>query len=659
MPRPLLPFVLGTTLLLHSTLALALGFGTTRLQSALGQRLDFAATLTVELDQTVSRDCVSAEVQAGDYPVSPRNVRAVLQMTADPTRPVVRVTTDVAIDEPVVTIDVSIGCGSKLARRFVAFVDPPGMRLAEADAAEPMPLPRRIDAQTASLADLARQADAGRRGVRGDVPAKSVSRPPRSRQAASMSRSVVASGATLPAANSPRASRTARTRTALGPAPRSGGARLQLDRPTLLAAAPATAPSAPAPIADAVVALAASAPAVRPASIDPVAAVPAGPAASDAAAADQRLRALEADVARARSESVATQKTIATLQARLRQAEGERFPNVVVYVLFAVALLAVLVAVALWWLRPRQRRRARWFDAQANQQARADSRRPERPFVLPESPSSPIPMPSETPSFWSHAPASGPVSERPSAIGGLEVTTVLGPEWKRPGPETQSGFAAGLDEEDGDALSMEALIDLEQQAEFFVVLGQDEAAIALLERHTRGSAGNSPLPYLQLLEIHQRRGDQPAYERVAQSFRERFDAEAPEWAADVHLGRHLDDYPQAVARLQSLWETPMSAMGMLEELLFRREAADGTYDFPAYSDLLFLYAIARDISANVETDQGSIDLFLPLDDPQAGSVFAELGGPSGPVDLDVTDWPEDAAMTDVSSTPRTRAGRAG
>ena len=61
---------------------------------------------------------------------------------------------------------------------------------------------------------------------------------------------------------------------------------------------------------------------------------------------------------------------------------------------------------------------------------------------------------------------------------------------------------------------MEELIDLEQQAEFFVVLGQDEAAMSLLEAYIDGT-GKSPLPYLQLLEIHQRRDDRDGLRRPA------------------------------------------------------------------------------------------------------------------------------------------------
>lgn len=51
---------------------------------------------------------------------------------------------------------------------------------------------------------------------------------------------------------------------------------------------------------------------------------------------------------------------------------------------------------------------------------------------------------------------------------------------------------------------MEELIDPGQQAEFFVVPGQDEAAIELLGARIRDGEGVSPLPYLKPLESHQR-----------------------------------------------------------------------------------------------------------------------------------------------------------
>ena len=183
MPRLSLQSALGAAVLLISPLAMALGFGPSRTQTTLGQHLNFAASVMLDADEAVSRDCVSAEVYAGDFQVAPRNVRATLEATRDATQRIVRVTTAIAIDEPVVTVEVSIGCGSRVTRRFVAFIDPPSLQLAEAGASEPVGLPnRRIDSQTASLADIARQADASRRVGSSDLLYSDGARPSRSVQ---------------------------------------------------------------------------------------------------------------------------------------------------------------------------------------------------------------------------------------------------------------------------------------------------------------------------------------------------------------------------------------------------------------------------------------------------------------------------------------------
>lgn len=690
MPRLSLPFALGTAILLVSPAAMALGFGPTRTQTTLGQQLNFSASVMVEAGETVPRDCVTAEVFAGDYPVAARNVRAVLETTRDPGQRIVRVTTAVAIDEPIVTIEVSIGCGSRVSRRFVAFIDPPSLRLAEAEASETVPLPgRQIDSQTALLADIARQADASRRPGRSVAVAADGERPaPRPRRAARPPVApdvAVASAAPPPPPRARRQSAAARpttprTRTALVAQPRVAGARLRLDPPRALSAPPTpatqtavVAPAAavamlPAPAASGPAATLALASPVPPlmAQVAAVAAAAAGASQPAASAEQERIQALEASVARMHSESQATQQTVAALQARVRQAEEARFRNPLVYILIATTLLGVLAAAALWWLRPRQRARARWYEAQAARQARVARAGPStaaglasqpaplsRPMPLSSPPSRVAPRPEasriEAPSGWGAGTTS---TSTQASIGGLEVTTVLGPELSRPSLEPFIGGAANP--RHGGELTMEELIDLEQQAEFFVVLGQDEAAMTLLEGYIHGGGGMSPLPYLQLLEIHQRRGEQPQYDRVRQSFNERFNANAPDWSSDLHLGRTLDDYPQTVAELQSLWTTPLSAMQVLDNLLFRREKAEQTFDFPAYRELLFLYSIAREISGNVETDSGSIDLFLPLEEVVAAhSQYGALE-----VDLDVSQWPEDAAMSDLLSRPRP-AGRRG
>jgi hypothetical protein len=212
----------------------------------------------------------------------------------------------------------------------------------------------------------------------------------------------------------------------------------------------------------------------------------------------------------------------------------------------------------------------------------------------------------------------------------------------------------GLDEGAPRDVSIEELIDLEQQADFFIVLGQDEAAIDLLVDHLRNTGGGSPLPYLKLLEIYKRREDHAAYERIRERFNQRFNAYAPEWEADLQGGRSLDGYPEVMPRLQQVWPRPVDAMAELEVLLFRKSRGE-LFDLPAYREVLFLYSLARDLADHDAPGSGGIDLLLPLQEgaefsataphPYFGSQGDSTFGapdtdlPTAPVDLDLTEPP--------------------
>jgi hypothetical protein len=231
----------------------------------------------------------------------------------------------------------------------------------------------------------------------------------------------------------------------------------------------------------------------------------------------------------------------------------------------------------------------------------------------------------------------------------------------------------GVEDQTPRDVSIDELLDLEQQAEFFVVLGQDEAAIELLAEHLRATGGSSPLPYLKLLEIHRRRGDRSDYERTRERFNQRFNAYAPDWDVDLQSGRALGDYPGVVPRLQQVWPRPLDAMAELEALLFRKSRGD-LFDLPAYREVLFLYALARDLLDREAADTGEVDLLLPLADGGEFSSTAPVpmpeaeGGlsgsaydtwPTGPVDLDLTLEPERPSsifdpLEDTQPSPRRR-----
>jgi hypothetical protein len=202
----------------------------------------------------------------------------------------------------------------------------------------------------------------------------------------------------------------------------------------------------------------------------------------------------------------------------------------------------------------------------------------------------------------------------------------------------------GRTPEESRDVSAEELIDLEQQAEFFIVLGQDDAAIDLLVAHLRDSGGASPLPYLKLLEIYRRQGDRAAYARTRDRFNVRFNAHAPAWDAPTHDGKMLQDYPQVMLRLQQVWPRPLDAMAELEALLFRRDDGE-LFDLPAYRELLMLYAVAREETGRSGPDAARpVDVLLPLGSlgspPRPGqpqAVAPRSGGPTEPVDLDLSD----------------------
>jgi hypothetical protein len=216
------------------------------------------------------------------------------------------------------------------------------------------------------------------------------------------------------------------------------------------------------------------------------------------------------------------------------------------------------------------------------------------------------------------------------------------------------GAAEGVPPRD---VSIDELIDLEQQAEFFVVLGQDDAAVDLLVDHLRHTGGGSPLPYLKLLEIHHRRGEREAYERIRTRFNHRFNAYAPEWGSDLHGGRSLEDYAGAVPRLQQVWPRPLDAMAELEALLFRKSRGE-LFDLQAYREVLFLYSLARDLLDREAADTGDVDLLLPLSD--GGEFSSTSPAPflglershSGPAQADAEARPTAPVDFDLSAAER-------
>jgi len=644
----------GSALVLAANSAQALGFGRISNGTQLGQTLNFAAAVHLEADETLGRECVSAEVFSGDSKLQPGQIRVTLEGSPDSTDRMVRVTSSALIDEPIMTVSVTLGCGAKVTRKFVAFIDPPGGNAAQgyapADAAALGP--QRADSQVAPLLSIVQAAQPvaatpQRVAVAGASPksAARLSTPnaPREGQPTPSARRGVARKEPTPRRTMPAPRTVVATR--LLPA----GPRLQLE-----ATAPVMARAASAATAT----VAATVPALAASSADALA----------LAMAEQRIVTLEQGLALLRADSQATHKALAGLQAQLREAESQRYANPLVYALAWLSGLLLLALATLLWRQSRSRQRAQWWAASGQalapdaDLARIHARELAEPAAsadvsVPQALTGPLTVANA----FAVAVATDISASGPAPLDGARAAAL-----QRHGP-LPAAAAEPVRE-----LSVEELIDLEQQAEFFVVLGQDEAAIDLLVSHVRSDGGISPLPYLKLLEIYRRRGDRDAYERIRERFNRRFNAYAPDWNSDLQHGRSLEDYPEIIARLNALWPAPAQAMETLDASLFRRNKSDETFDLPAYRELLFLYSIARDLAEHGAHElHGEVDLLLPLVEDEAARQpvtrlvatpvqhddFAHSDMMTMPVDLDIsfggtTDPYDDAVETTPSALRR-------
>ena len=642
----------------------ALGLGPGPQSVTLGQPLDLSIAARLDSGESLGPECVSAEVWVGEQRALPASVSLRPATGANANAVVVRVTTALVIDEPVVTVQLQAGCISRVSRRYVAFADPvlapAAVSMLPPVASLPSP-PAATLPQAEAMVERAAPAQAAESLRAATSPA-----PPRApRDAVALSKRAEQRAARLAARRQAAADRAA--------APVA-------KRSTAAASAAATPATKQAKLAPTPAAAAAPAPRLRLDPVDATAtAATAGPelieqafaavsqaasaaraSAAAASAAAERIASLERNLERAKSEARGNQNEMERLRALVNQplpAQDWFWP--LIAVVLVVALLASWLA---WRLRAMQRtQEVAW--ARASAFAAVD---------VPTKETSPLPLintvpPQTRPSALSRPE---PMSATPDEADVDDVaargqrhamarTVVLPP-------------TARVDEASPRDVSIEELIDIDQQAEFFIALGQDSAAIDMLVAHLRNTGGGSPLTYLKLLEIYRRVGDHDAYERTRTRFNQRYNAYAPEWGVDLAHGKSLEDYDAVVPRLTQAWTRPLDAMAELEALLFRKSRGE-LFDLPAYRDVLFLYALARDLMDREPSDADQVDLLLPLDaaaraamgdmsemavgNSRARSDMPADDQPTAPLDLDLTPVRSQESIFGEPLQPSSNAGR--
>lgn len=624
--------------------ASALSLGGSRGQVTLGAPVDLTFEIQPDAGSDIAGSCVTAEVVAGDTPLGDARVR-VTPVPESRGRPAaVRVQTSVVVDEPVLSVTLTAGCSGKTTRTYTFLSELPSTavrsggpvdvaRLAQAavPAAAPVTGPLRppfvpAPAEVSGSAASAPVRRAPSRPLQDDSAKPAVAALPPGRPVKPKP---------VPA---PSAAKAPASRLVVEPLDTWLDSPVVLRSAPLLSITPDEQPSAQRAQAAALW----KALNVQPGDVDPDA---------------ERAKALEGDLATVKAQAARDRASAAQLQEQLAQAENERFSPTVVYGLGGLLALALAAAAwALLRLRNASDRAVRsWRDSVALGTREAVEAH-EASLSLTPHPDDTWP-PSET------QPGVGPVSDRAD----LGVTTAPAPGPVSARAPLQPAAAAPLPKATIPApapalhiVNPEELFDIQQQAEFFVSVGEHQQAIEVLRHHIAEHSKTSPLAYLELLRLYHTLSRVEEFAQLRQQFMLSFNAQVPDFAAFSRPGRVLEHYTDALAEIEAQWSSP-AVLELLESYLFREEggAVVAPFDLAAYDDLLLLLSIAQTTPATARGTPPPRSRTTPMAPPRSESaVFsgaiapgAALAAPAGGLDNAAQDMLASGIDFDFDSLP--------
>ena len=147
------------------------------------------------------------------------------------------------------------------------------------------------------------------------------------------------------------------------------------------------------------------------------------------------------------------------------------------------------------------------------------------------------------------------------------------------------------------------MLDVRQQADFFVALGQYDRAAKVLESSISQSDGANPLVYLDLLKILHSLGLEAEFERYRSEFNQQFTGCVPEYFKFEQEGRGLEAYDALSREIAELWGSH-NAIDFIELCLVRTDPEDHSQDLDleAFRDLLLLHGVLRRLEDVQESD---------------------------------------------------------
>ena len=579
--------LVGVTLLCAAFGSEALTLGRVRGAVLVGQPLNVVVPVQMDAGEDASTLCFDAEVFHADTRQEPSRVRVQVEPTAQAHAANVRVLSSMGVDEPVVTVYLHAGCAQKTTRRYVLLADFPSEVAAPAESLPSDPVAVLPPVQKDSIPvvptlistspQVSRVAPAVKvKKIRASTPSvrpEVVPKPP----------AVKASAA----------------------APTRAQPRLKLDTLELLSGR----------VADMESSMKVTPP-------------------DEALRTTQQMQALQEDVKALLTAATKNEANLTDLKTRLQKAESERFPGGVIYGLIAL-VLACLAAIAFLWNRQR-RIHADGHDWWSGAPVPVSS--------APEPASSSKPLQERVVAPWQQddrlAPPKTPVvTSNFSALASeprvklMEVSESdfdqLMQSESSPREKSESPLsppAAVAQTRPIHKLDSEAVLDIRQQAEFFVSLGQTDRATRILKKQIDESSEPNPFVYLDLLNLFHSHSLKVDFQLLRKDFNQLFSGRVPEFALFKNEGHGLEFYSELMSRITALW--PMhNVLEVIEACIFQDpwDTKGQPLDLAAFRDLLMLHAIAQTV---VITPSSGINGRLP--------ISSEVTGSLSPLDLDLS-----------------------
>mgnify|MGYP002557826172 FL=1 len=597
----------------------ALSLGNSQGNVQLGSPMDLVFQLKPDAGHTAETSCVAADILMGDVPLARGDFTLVPQGNS------VRVQTTIPVNEPLLTVKLSAGCSATMTRSYTFFADPPGSMAASVQPIDlskiqaAAPLPAAFVAGSAGASTATRAAATPRRPAKRAVNPRAVQD---NSLPAYFVPSMVASADTvdIPAPEETPAKSASQpaavpSGTADAQAADTGRSRQRmepLDGLEGLHAKPADASTAPATdaVADAAAVgtgAAAAAAAPLPDTV-PEAESPIAEATQVLLQANtERIDALEGQLLALKKQLTSNLTEISTLQRQLVEAQNAALP---VWVHAALGLLALALACIAWLLQRLRQERLKAQNDWANtvlavensaSLTRVDTdsaavrtgkgQLPSAPVASPVAAAKAEPVAKPVASM-----AAASLHTRDSVPQAQELTqfpdTAFAESSIQP-PSLAPATMFPLTE----VLTAQALFDVQEQAEFYASIGENDQAIEILQAHIAEHENSSPLAYVELLQLLFRLGRMDAYEEVRQQFQKHFNVHIPDFLGFSRKGRDLwSAHPDVLAQIEALWPTD-EVQELLRNLILRKNEAAQRFDLAAFDELLMLYNVAKSTPA--------------------------------------------------------------